>query len=99
MSKHVNLVIGRYGELSEVIAHTVVALVVMIGGFVMMVVSMVDNRPIPGDTMNLLTVLMSGVVGWYFGTHSALSGMYAQQSAPASPTPPAPAAPTAGPAH
>lgn len=89
MSRGVTLVVGRFGELSEVIAHTIVALVVMIGGFVMMVVSMVDNRPIPGDTMNLLTVLMSGVVGWYFGTHSALSGMYAQQSAPPAPTAPA----------
>lgn len=75
--------------MSEVVSHTIVALVVMIGGFVMMVVSMVDNRPIPDNTMTLLTVLMSGVVGWYFGTHSALSGMYAQQSAP--PTVPGPA--------
>lgn len=75
--------------MSEVVSHTIVALVVMIGGFVMMVVSMVDNRPIPDNTMTLLTVLMSGVVGWYFGTHSALSGMYAQQSAP--PAAPGPA--------
>jgi hypothetical protein len=77
--------------LSEVIAHTVIALVVMIGGFVMMVISMVDGRPIPDTTMNLLTVLMSGVVGWFFGTHATLSGMYAQQSAPTAPA--APAAP------
>lgn len=71
--------------MSEVIAHTVIALVVMVGGFVMMVISMVDGRPIPDTTMNLLTVLMSGVVGWFFGTHATLSGMYAQQSAPAPP--------------
>jgi len=71
--------------LSEVIAHTVIALVVMVGGFVMMVISMVDGRPIPDTTMNLLTVLMSGVVGWFFGTHATLSGMYAQQSGTAAP--------------
>lgn len=93
MSKGINLIVGRYGELSEVIAHTMIAMVVMLGGFVMMIVSMVDGRPIPDTTMNLLTVLMSGVVGWFFGTHATLSGMYAQQSAPTAPT--APAAPAA----
>lgn len=98
MSNGVSLIVGRYGEVSEVIAHTVIALVVMIGGFVMMVISMIDGRPIPDTTMNLLTVLMSGVVGWFFGTHATLSGMYAQQSAPApapAPTPPAPTSPDA----
>lgn len=93
MSKGINLIVGRYGELSEVIAHTMIAMVVMLGGFVMMIVSMVDGRPIPDTTMNLLTVLMSGVVGWFFGTHATLSGMYAQQSAPTAPA--APAAPAA----
>lgn len=93
MSKGINLIVGRYGELSEVIAHTMIAMVVMLGGFVMMIVSMVDGRPIPDTTMNLLTVLMSGVVGWFFGTHATLSGMYAQQSAPTAP--PAPVAPAA----
>jgi len=75
--------------LSEVISHTIVALVVMAGGFTMMVASMVTGRTIPDNTMTLLTVLMSGVVGWFFGTHSTLSGMYAQQSAPTTPAPPA----------
>jgi len=73
--------------LSEVISHTIVALVVMAGGFTMMVVSMVTGRTIPDNTMTLLTVLMSGVVGWFFGTHSTLSGMYAQQSAPTTAAP------------
>lgn len=82
MSEGIGVIVGRFGELSEVISHTIVALVVMAGGFTMMVVSMVDGRPIPDNTMTLLTVLMSGVVGWFFGTHSTLSGMYAQQSAP-----------------
>lgn len=91
MSKHIDIALGRYGELSEVIAHTMIAMVVMLGGFVMMIVSMVDGRPIPDTTMNLLTVLMSGVVGWFFGTHATLSGMYAQQSAP-----PAVSAPAGG---
>lgn len=78
--------------MSEVISHTIIALVTMVGGFTMMVVSMVTARPIPDNTMTLLTVLMSGVVGWFFGTHSTLSGMYAQQNTPVpTPTPTAPA--------
>ena len=73
--------------MSEVVAHTVVALVVMIGGFVLMIISMVTGHPIPDNTMTLLIVLMSSAAGWFFGTHSTLSGMYAQQSNPAAPLP------------
>lgn len=76
-----------FGAVSEVVAHTMVAMVVMAGGFAMMVISMVTGHPIPDNVMTLLTVLMSAVGGWFFGTHSTLSGMYAQQSLPPAPVP------------
>lgn len=68
--------------MTEVVSHTVVALVVLVGGFTMMVISVATGRMIPDPDMTLLTVLMSGVTGWYFGTRSALSGVHAGQAGP-----------------
>lgn len=76
--------------MSEVVSHTIVALVVLVGGFTMMVMSVLTAHPIPDNIMTLLTVLMSGVVGWYFGTHSTISGMQAGQAAAERAAAPAP---------
>lgn len=78
--------------MSEVVSHTIVALVVLVGGFTMMVMGVITAHPIPDNIMTLLTVLMSGVVGWYFGTHSTISGMQAGQAAAERAAQPAPEA-------
>lgn len=68
------------GSVPEVVSHTVVALVVLVGGFAMMVISVATGKAISDNVMTLLTVLMSTVVGWFFGTRSALSGVHAGQN-------------------
>jgi uncharacterized membrane protein len=68
------------GDVSEVVSHTVVALVVLVGSFTMMVISVATGKVISDNVMTLLTVLTSSVVGWFFGVRSALSGVHAGQN-------------------
>lgn len=58
----------------EARAQTAVALVVVIGSFAIIILSLIVNRPIPADVMTLITVAMGAVLGWYFGVRGAATG-------------------------
>ena len=62
----------------------------LIGGFTLLIISQVTGVPLSPGTLTLVTMLMSGVSGWYFGTRSAMAG--AQAATTAAAAAPAPAA-------
>lgn len=79
-------------------SHTVIAMTTLIGGFTLLVISQITGQPIQPGILTLVTMLMSGVSGWYFGTRSALAGAQAATTAAAVPTvATAPVAPAAEP--
>lgn len=66
----------------EVTSHTVIAMTTLAGGFAMLLVSIATGRPLTDGDQVLVTMLMSSVVGFYFGSRSALSGVAAGSSLP-----------------
>lgn len=55
-------------------SHTLVAITCLIGGFTLLLVGQIQNRPLSDGYLTLVGLLMSNVVGWYFGAHSAITG-------------------------
>lgn len=89
--------------MTEIRSHTVVALVTLIGGFSLLIISQATGRPLADGVMTLVTLLMGSVTGFFFGTRGALSGVAAAAAmspppAPAAEAAPAPAPGGAGPA-
>lgn len=66
----------------------------LVGGFTLLILAQVTGAPLQPGTLTLVTMLMSGVSGWYFGTRSALAG--AQAATNAAGATPQPAAPGEG---
>lgn len=86
----------------EGLSHTVIAALTLVGGFALLIISQVTGVPLQPGTLTLVTMLMSTVSGWYFGTRSALAGAQAATTA-ANPAPAGDAEPgppgTAPPQH
>lgn len=75
-------------------SHTVIAMMTLVGGFTLLIISQITGRPIDPGILTLVTTLMASVTGWYFGTRSAIAGAQAATTAAAVPTmAPAPIAP------
>lgn len=73
------------------VTHTVIASLTLVGGFVLLVIAQVTGNPLQPGTLTLVTMLMSAVTGWYFGTRSTLSGAQAvTEAVRTAPTPTAP---------
>lgn len=60
--------------MNEARAQTTVAVVVLVGSFAVIIISMFLGRPIPDTVMTLLVVSMSSVLGWYFGVRGSAAG-------------------------
>ena len=58
-----------------------IAMLTLIGGFTLLIISQISGVPIAPGTLTLITTLMASVTGWYFGTRSALAGAQAATTA------------------
>lgn len=60
--------------MTEARAQTLVALVTLVGSFAVMIISLLTGKPIEPSVMTLITVSVSGVLGWYFAVRGAATG-------------------------
>jgi hypothetical protein len=60
--------------MQEARAQTLVALVTMVGSFAVIIIGLLTGKPIPDSVMTLITVSVSGVLGWYFAMRGAATG-------------------------
>lgn len=60
--------------MSEARAQTLVAIITLVGSFAVMIIGLLTGKPIPDSIMTLITVSVSGVLGWYFAVRGAATG-------------------------
>ena len=59
--------------MNEVTAQTIVAGTTVVGSFTVIVISQVTGVPPGQGVLTLITAVLTGVVGYYFGSRSAVS--------------------------